>query len=235
MQQAAFGSFAVTGAESADYSILSIDGGGIKGLISAVVLDNMEREAYNIALEKKYITERTNKKVSMAELFDMVAGTSSGGLLAGSIVLPKAPGSKEAKYFASDYLNDLSLRSDIMFVRPQFDWSVMFLIMGATFFLFFGLGYLWGVKKYQNKDTEKLQANLREYIRKLKYKNLQNRSNTMTEKEAKSSFKQSITDKLGNALLAQYDDLGDFQVLGEDGNLIHQKLQGGSREDLIEA
>jgi len=46
--------------------ILSIDGGGIRGLIPAVVLDRIE--------------QRTGRPI--AELFDVIAGTSTGGILA---------------------------------------------------------------------------------------------------------------------------------------------------------
>lgn len=48
------------------YRILSIDGGGIRGLIPAVVLDRIE--------------ERVGRPI--AECFDLVAGTSTGGVLA---------------------------------------------------------------------------------------------------------------------------------------------------------
>lgn len=46
--------------------ILSIDGGGIRGLIPALILTEIE--------------ERTGKKIS--ELFDLLAGTSTGGIIA---------------------------------------------------------------------------------------------------------------------------------------------------------
>ena len=52
--------------------ILSIDGGGIRGLIPALVLAEIER--------------RAGKPVS--ELFDLVAGTSTGGILACGLTLP---------------------------------------------------------------------------------------------------------------------------------------------------
>ncbi len=48
------------------YRILSIDGGGIRGLIPAVVLDRIE--------------ERVGRPI--AECFDLIAGTSTGGILA---------------------------------------------------------------------------------------------------------------------------------------------------------
>ena len=46
-------------------TILSIDGGGIRGIIPALVLDYLEQQA--------------NKPTS--ELFDLSVGTSSGGII----------------------------------------------------------------------------------------------------------------------------------------------------------
>lgn len=55
--------------------ILSIDGGGIRGVIPAVVLAEIEK--------------RTQRPI--AKLFDLVAGTSTGGILALGLTVPKAP------------------------------------------------------------------------------------------------------------------------------------------------
>ena len=52
--------------------ILSIDGGGIRGLIPALVLEEIER--------------RTGKPA--ARLFDLIAGTSTGGILAAGLCVP---------------------------------------------------------------------------------------------------------------------------------------------------
>lgn len=54
--------------------ILSIDGGGIRGIIPAIVLAEIER--------------RTGRPT--AELFDLVAGTSTGGILACALTVPDA-------------------------------------------------------------------------------------------------------------------------------------------------
>ncbi len=56
--------------------ILSIDGGGIRGIIPAIVLAEIER--------------RTNRPI--ASLFDLIAGTSTGGILALGLTVPKSPG-----------------------------------------------------------------------------------------------------------------------------------------------
>lgn len=56
--------------------ILSIDGGGIRGIIPAIVLAEIE--------------QRSDRPV--AELFDLVAGTSTGGILATALASPDANG-----------------------------------------------------------------------------------------------------------------------------------------------
>jgi patatin-like phospholipase/acyl hydrolase len=56
--------------------ILAIDGGGIRGLIPAVVLADLER--------------RTGRRT--AEMFDLIAGTSTGGILACGLTRPGEEG-----------------------------------------------------------------------------------------------------------------------------------------------
>src|ERR1700730_11758858 len=56
--------------------ILAIDGGGIRGIIPALVLARIEK-----------LTKRP-----IAQLFDLVAGTSTGGILALGLTVPKFPG-----------------------------------------------------------------------------------------------------------------------------------------------
>lgn len=56
--------------------ILSIDGGGIRGVIPATVLD--------------YIEKKSGRPI--AELFDVIAGTSTGGLIALGLTCPGANG-----------------------------------------------------------------------------------------------------------------------------------------------
>lgn len=54
------------------FKVLSIDGGGIRGIIPAMVLAEIE--------------DRTGRPV--AETFDLIAGTSTGGILALGLTLP---------------------------------------------------------------------------------------------------------------------------------------------------
>jgi patatin-like phospholipase/acyl hydrolase len=54
------------------YRILAIDGGGIRGLIAARIL---------VSLEAKLQARTGNPNVKLADYFDLIAGTSTGGIL----------------------------------------------------------------------------------------------------------------------------------------------------------
>jgi uncharacterized protein len=71
-------------------SILSIDGGGIRGLIPAMVLAEIEKST----------------QIPIAKLFDVIAGTSTGGILACGLCVPDAEGKPK---FSASTLVDLYL------------------------------------------------------------------------------------------------------------------------------
>lgn len=68
------------------FRILSIDGGGIRGIIPALVLAEIE--------------SRTGKRI--CELFDLIAGTSTGGILALGLTKPKPDDARRPQYAAKD-------------------------------------------------------------------------------------------------------------------------------------
>ncbi|MEG3841906.1 patatin-like phospholipase family protein [Microcoleus sp. herbarium14] len=71
--------------------ILSIDGGGIRGIIPAIVLN--------------YIEERTGKRI--ATMFDFIAGTSTGGILALGLTKRNSDSNinNEPEYTAAELVN----------------------------------------------------------------------------------------------------------------------------------
>ena len=79
--------------------VLSIDGGGIRGLIPAVVLAEIER--------------RTGRRV--ADLFDLIAGTSTGGILACALARPGADG--RPRYSAEELIDLYELEGPRIFSR----------------------------------------------------------------------------------------------------------------------
>jgi patatin-like phospholipase/acyl hydrolase len=84
------------------YRILSIDGGGIRGLIPAVILDRIER--------------RTGKPV--AECFDLIAGTSTGGILA--VALTRAGADGRPRWKAAELIELYEAQGPRIFDRSLF-------------------------------------------------------------------------------------------------------------------
>lgn len=68
------------------FKILSIDGGGIRGIIPAILLTELER--------------RTGKPI--AQLFDLITGTSTGGILTLALTRPNAQG--QPQFAAADLI-----------------------------------------------------------------------------------------------------------------------------------
>ena len=92
--------------------ILSIDGGGIRGIIPAMVLAEIER-----------ITE-----VPTAENFDLIAGTSTGGILALGLSRPDDEGN--ARYSAADLVDIYRDRGREIFNRSF--WKGLTSVGGLT-------------------------------------------------------------------------------------------------------
>src|SRR5215218_831037 len=81
--------------------VLSIDGGGIRGLIPAIVLTELER--------------RAGRRVW--ELFDLIAGTSTGGILACALCAPEALPASELVKLYEDEGPDIFSRSLFQRIR----------------------------------------------------------------------------------------------------------------------
>lgn len=91
--------------------ILSIDGGGIRGILPGQIL---------VALEKKLQKYSKNPEARIADYFDLIAGTSTGGILTCIYLTPHPDDPKKARFSAEEAV-DLYLKngSDI-FSIPTF-------------------------------------------------------------------------------------------------------------------
>jgi hypothetical protein len=73
--------------------ILSVDGGGIRGLISVLVLEEIERR----------LARKAGRPVRITDCFHLFAGTSTGGLIALALTAPKEVTSAElARFYTED-------------------------------------------------------------------------------------------------------------------------------------
>jgi len=80
----------------------------------------MESEAYNYAIQTfSDFPERSNKKISMAEIFDLVAGTSTGSLLATALVIPNNDTSSKQpnKFFADRVIEVYQSEGTVVFTK----------------------------------------------------------------------------------------------------------------------
>lgn len=76
--------------------ILTIDGGGIRGIIPAMVLDS---------LEKSLRTLSKNENAKIADYFDFIAGTSTGGIITCALLAPSKKSPNESRYSASEIVD----------------------------------------------------------------------------------------------------------------------------------
>jgi patatin-like phospholipase/acyl hydrolase len=117
--------------------ILSLDGGGMRGIIPATVLEYVENKIIEIT---------KNPNARLADYFDMVAGTSTGGILSGFYLTPSKTLFKEdpiSKYKASEALDFYSKDGYKIFNESKkFGW--------------FGLRQLFNAAQYSPKELERI-------------------------------------------------------------------------------
>ena len=80
--------------------ILSIDGGGIRGIIPGQVL---------VSLERKLQEHTKNPDAKIADFFDLIAGTSTGGILTCIYLCPDIKGNPSRPRFSAQEAVDLYL------------------------------------------------------------------------------------------------------------------------------
>jgi patatin-like phospholipase/acyl hydrolase len=88
--------------------VLALDGGGIRGVIPAMLLADVE--------------SRSDKRVG--ELFDLIAGTSTGGILALGLTTPDPASPDRPRYRAADLVQLYADKGQVIFRRSLWHWLV---------------------------------------------------------------------------------------------------------------
>jgi hypothetical protein len=84
---------------------LSIEGGGIRNIISLMFMDYMEQYACEYVTEsKKHSIGCTNDRILLKDMFNMIAGSSTAGVIAAAVVSP-ANGTLNVSYSAAQVLD----------------------------------------------------------------------------------------------------------------------------------
>src|SRR5690606_28908795 len=73
--------------------ILSIDGGGIRGIIPGTILE---------VLEEKIQAHTQNPNARLVDYFDFISGTSTGGILVCGMLAPASDDPQRPRYFLKD-------------------------------------------------------------------------------------------------------------------------------------
>ncbi|KAG6737382.1 hypothetical protein POTOM_058899 [Populus tomentosa] len=84
-----------------------IDGGGVRGIVPSVVLTALEAKLQKLDVD--------NKDARIADYFDFVAGTSTGGLMTAMLTTPNAE--KRPTYAAKDIVKFYLDKSQLIFPR----------------------------------------------------------------------------------------------------------------------
>ena len=87
---------------------MSIDGGGIRGLIPAQALKYIEKYAFDYATQKGYKVPQYKDDngairqgvYALKDLFDMMAGTSTGSIIAAGLSYPSDYDPNTPKFFS---------------------------------------------------------------------------------------------------------------------------------------
>ena len=92
--------------------ILTIDGGGIRGIIPATVAVYIENRIQRIT---------KNPDARIADYFDFIAGTSTGGILTSTYLCPGTEGEKKYRYTAEDALRFYLEKGNYIFSADLWD------------------------------------------------------------------------------------------------------------------
>jgi hypothetical protein len=152
------------------FNILSIDGGGERGIIPTYVVEYMEEYAYEYADDKDYTSSKDypDEKIPMHELFDMIAGSSTGSILAAALVTPEEKNSTKNKYFAEDVRHVYYDEDDKIFHINHLPYVLIVLLTLLGSLVGGFLGYRYGIRLYDNKEVEEAHEFIRDYIKKAK-------------------------------------------------------------------
>lgn len=114
--------------------ILSLDGGGIRGIIPATIVKYIEDE----------IRKKEGDEKRLADYFDMVVGTSTGGMLAGFYLTKNPKGTVPSTEFEAQQALDLYMKKGVNIFND------------SKYFSWFGMRQLVNAVQYNPKVLENL-------------------------------------------------------------------------------
>ena len=126
----------------------------------------MESHAYEYATDKLcYPKNEMNERISLSKVFDMVAGTSTGSLLATAIVIPAVDDPTTNRYYSDDAIKIYTTRGAEVFKKYILAWWIY--VLGIVFNSILGglIGYWIGKRMYTNESHERVMKELKKLIK----------------------------------------------------------------------
>jgi patatin-like phospholipase/acyl hydrolase len=144
------------------YNILSLDGGGVRGLIAVQIMKHFELYAYKYSSCMEYTFPKYEGHpgvISMKDMFDMSAGTSTGSFIAAGLGFPKPdqkPGGTIPKFFIKDLIEMYTKEGGRILYKSDVQ---NYFLQGVIFILHLALwgfvGYKLGKYKFDNEKVLK--------------------------------------------------------------------------------
>lgn len=136
--------------EAARYNILSLDAAKYKGYMTAQFVSYMEKYAYNVAKRDLCIPDRKSGRIAMPELFDLIAGSETGAIIATTITLPNTNPDTKAiqknQFFADRAVKFFETNVDTLYRDGQMGWFPKLVIIVAAIIIT-GLFSYWATYK----------------------------------------------------------------------------------------
>ncbi|MDJ0597936.1 MAG: patatin-like phospholipase family protein [Crocosphaera sp.] len=134
----------MNGSHQKQFKILSLDGGGIRGMISATILKEVEKQL------EIYCQKNNQQTIKLHDYFDVVAGTSTGSILAAGVA---------AKLSASQLIQLYQDNAETIFDKGTRNSRNLGILTGYILQIFFPQ---WGL--YPNKNGQGLAKVLQEKL-----------------------------------------------------------------------
>ncbi|PHU18859.1 Patatin-like protein 2 [Capsicum chinense] len=199
-------------------TILSIDGGGIRGLIPATILEFLESQ----------LQELDGEDARIADYFDIIAGTSTGGLVTAMLT---APNKDNRPLFAAKDIKPFYLEHGPK-IFPQNNWKVfgsivkpLKLVMGPRY----DGKYLYQIIQEKLGDTHLHETLTNVVIPTFDIKNMQPTIFTTYEAKENPLMDAKLSDIcIGTSAAPTYLPAHYFQTQDKDGKIHEFNLVDGA-------